>query len=207
MSPRRGLSAAATATILLAAGVALMVALSGQGGSSTPPAAVPASLPGELTGPAPWPRNEEKLRARLAALRLPALSREGSALHIHAHLDVFVLGRRVVVPAGIGIGGSFISPLHTHDATGVIHVESPTVRSFTLGEFLGVWGIRLRHGCLGGYCTGGGKTLRVYVDGRSVAGPPGRLVLEPQAEIVVAYGSLRQVPRPIPDRYAFPAGL
>jgi hypothetical protein len=34
------------------------------------------------------------------------------------------------------------SPLHTHDTSGIIHVESPTVRSFTLGEFVDLWGGR-----------------------------------------------------------------
>ena len=32
-----------------------------------------------------------------------------------------------------------MSPLHTHDSSGVIHVESNTVRYYTLGEFLDIW--------------------------------------------------------------------
>jgi hypothetical protein len=32
-----------------------------------------------------------------------------------------------------------MSPLHTHDSSGVIHVESNTDRYFTLGEFLDIW--------------------------------------------------------------------
>ena len=100
----------------------------------------PAGLPGELKGPAPWPANTAELRPRLTALGLPALAREGRALHIHQHLDVFVEGRRVTVPAGIGIdpAAGFIAPLHTHDATGVVHVESPSAKPFFLGQFFGV---------------------------------------------------------------------
>ncbi len=33
-----------------------------------------------------------------------------------------------------------MAPLHTHDTSGIIHVESNTVRPYTLGEFLNIWG-------------------------------------------------------------------
>ena len=89
-------------------------------------------------------------------------------------LDLFVHGRRVPVPAGIGIDArdGFISPIHTHDSSGIVHVESPDVRTFTLGEVFGVWGVRLTRRCLGGYCANGAARLRVYVDGRPFAGDP-----------------------------------
>lgn len=32
-----------------------------------------------------------------------------------------------------------MSPLHTHDSSGLIHVESNTVRNYFLGEFLDIW--------------------------------------------------------------------
>jgi hypothetical protein len=166
-------------------------------------------LPGLQTGAAPWSRNAGQLRARLARLGLPALAREGTALHIHQHLDVFVDGKRVIVPAGIGIGadGLFISPIHTHDSSGVIHVESPFVRKFTLGELFGVWGVRFTRRCLGGYCAGHGKSLRVYVNGRREQGDPRRIPLTAHEEIAVAFGAPAEQPRPIPSRYAFPLGL
>lgn len=163
----------------------------------------------ELTGRAPWPANNGNgLRARLAAIGLPALAAEGTVLHIHSHLDVFVGGTRVVVPAGIGIDpyGRFISPLHTHDTTGVIHVEAPTVQTFTLGQFFDVWGVRFGGGCLGGYCSARSRKLRVYADGRRVADPQ-RLPLAAHEEIVVAFGTRAELPHPMPARYAFPAGL
>jgi hypothetical protein len=63
--------------------------------------------------------------------------------HIHQHLDIYVDGRKVPVPALIGIDpAAGFAPLHVHDTSGVIHVESPTVRSYTLGEFFAVWGVR-----------------------------------------------------------------
>jgi hypothetical protein len=178
-------------------------------GSSSAPALPPSRLPGELAGPAPWPRNVSRLRARLEAVGLPALSVEGTALHTHQHLDVYVAGRHVTVPAGIGIDAAddFLSPLHTHDTSGIIHVESVDVRTFTLGQFFAVWGVRLTPRCLGGYCDAGARKLRVYVDGKLATSDPRRLRLEPHQEIVVAYGTASELPRPIPSSYSFPAGL
>ena len=185
--------------------VAVLAAAAVLGGAA---ALAAEALPGELTGPAPWPASNETLRGRLAALGLPALKREGTKLHFHAHLDLFVSGKRVVVPAGIGIDRNlrFVSQLHTHDRTGVIHIESNTVRKFTLAHFFGVWGVRFRQGCLGGHCSGGGKALRVYSNGRLVARPR-ELQLSRYQEIVVAFGTASELPRPIPARYTFRRGL
>ena len=194
-----------------AAAAAFIAAVVAGGGGSSPSAPVlpPAHLAGQLTGPAPWPRNVAALRARLTAIGLPALALEGTALHIHQHLDLYIDGRRVTVPANIGIEETqgFISPLHTHDESGVIHVESPDVRTFTLGQFFAVWGVRLTPRCLGGYCSAGAGVLRVFVDGRRLSGDPRLLPLAEHQEILVAYGTQAQLPRPIPARYTFTAGL
>jgi hypothetical protein len=93
-----------------------------------------------------------------------------------------VNGTKQVVPAEIGIITSpqvVFSPLHTHDTSGIVHVESPTVRSFTLGEFFDVWGVRFTPTCIGGYCTQGDRTLRVYVDGQLATGDPTTLERSP----------------------------
>jgi hypothetical protein len=72
--------------------------------------------------------------------------------HIHAHLAVYADGNPELLAAGIGIGaplsysGSFVtggscfSWLHTHDQSGIIHIESPVQRVFTLGDFFDIWG-------------------------------------------------------------------
>jgi hypothetical protein len=165
-----------------------------------------SALPGLLAGPAPWGPNVRALRARLADVGLPALAQEGSVLHIHQHVDLLVDGRRVTVPAGIGIDprGRYIAPIHTHDASGVIHVESPTVRRLTLGDLFDVWGLRLTARCLGGYCAGGGKTLRTYVGGRLQRGDPRRIPLTSHAEIAIVFGG--RTAR-VPSTYRFPPGL
>ncbi len=112
------------------------------------------------------------------------------------------------MPAGIGIDPAVgYAPLHTHDASGVIHVESPTARAYTLGDFFAVWGVRFTPSCLGGYCAGGGRQLRVYVDGRPYRGDPANLVLASHQELVVAYGTPAQLPSPVPSSYRFAPGL
>ena len=192
------------------AGSALVVVETSSGGSSAGPSSVPPDrLPGQLDGPAPWNENIDKLRQRLRAIGLPALGAEGTALHSHQHLDVYVNGRRVTVPAGIGIDqfDGFISPLHTHDTSGVMHVESPKVETFTLGQFFAVWGVRLTPRCLGGYCQKGTRAVRVYAGGRRISGDPRRLPLAAHQEIVVTYGTPGQVPKPVPSHYDFPLGL
>src|SRR5882672_619347 len=57
---------------------------------------------------------------------LPLFGNEQLAVHYHVHLDVLVDGQPITVPQGIGIDNTAqkISPLHTHDTTGVIHIES-----------------------------------------------------------------------------------
>jgi len=188
------LAAAAAAAAILAAG------------ASTNPTA----LPGLMTTKAPWPANNgAPLRARLKAAGIPALGAEGSRLHTHQHLDVVVNGSGYAVPAGIGIDprNRFISPLHTHDFSGILHLESPTVRKYRLGQFFDVWGLRFSSRCLGGYCTKGKKRVWVFVDGSRVLGNPRALALRQHDEIVIAYGTFASVPKPIPRAFPFPAGL
>ena len=89
----------------------------------------------------------------------PALPSNKMLLHNHANLTVTSNGISVPVPAHIGMvqvgkagdpllysdhsldnyGMEGMSPLHTHDATGTIHIESNNVRDYTLGEFLDIW--------------------------------------------------------------------
>lgn len=163
----------------------------------------PATLPGMRTGAAPWGPGIAGLRQRLVADGLPATS--GGALHIHAHLDVFVEGRRITVPANVGIDQQHgvLAPLHTHDDSGLVHVESPAVRQFTLGEFFDVWSVRLTSTCLGGYCTQGERALRVYVDGSPATGDVRNLLLFKHEEIAVTYGTPAQLPSPVPSSYGF----
>jgi hypothetical protein len=159
-------------------------------------------------GQPPWPADPPGLQQRLEAAGLQVLTMEGQVQHTHQHLDLYVDGAHVAVPAGIGIDTTarIISPIHTHDASGIVHVESPIVRDFTLGELFDVWGVRFDANCLGGTCAGDGRALSVFVNGQPISIDPRSIVLEAHKEIVVAIGTAAQLPSPIPSSYQFPAG-
>jgi hypothetical protein len=191
--------------IVLAGGAAAVIAATSSSG--------PTQLPGMLTGPAPWPSNTADLLDRLKAIGLPEM---GQAMtlkeHIHAHLDIYIDGKKIQVPPDIGIGSTYTSPLHTHDPattttsdSATIHIESPTQRTYTLGQFFDVWGVRLTSDCLGGYCTSGNKTLQAYVDGKP-APDPRAIPLREHEEIVLAYGAPSEVPTPVPSSFHFISG-
>lgn len=166
------------------------------------------SLPGIQTGEAPWPPELNELRERLKIVGLPALQEEGSALHIHQHLDIFIHGKSIPVPAAIGFNARerFISPIHTHDSNGVIHIESPTVQTFTLGQFFDIWGVRWNLNCIGAYCEDQQNTIKVFVNGEAVPGDPRLIALSDHPIIVITYGTSQELPNPIPSSYVFPPG-
>jgi hypothetical protein len=195
--------------------VVLIVVFATRGGGGNPePARINAAvslgdmtkLPGIQLGKPPWNRGGAKLSQRLAALGLSPAASEQLAFHIHQHLDVYANGNHVDVPPNIGfeIQGQSVTGLaflHTHDASGIIHVESPTEYDYTLGQFFGVWGVRLSRTCVGGLC--GSRPLKVWVNGVPFVGDPTQLVLTEHEEIALAYGA---PPAKIPSHYSFPAG-
>jgi hypothetical protein len=188
--------------LAVAAGIATGVLVANTGSKPT------GTLAGLQTGPQPWIAETQDLIDRLDAIGFQCLPQEGNVIHIHQHLDVFVDGQPVTVPQQIGIRSSpqCFSPIHTHTPDGTIHVESPTQRTFTLGEVFDVWGVRFSPRCLGGYCNQGDKALRVFVDGKRVTGNPRDLKLASHQEIVVAYGTEKELPEPIPSSFTFQQG-
>jgi len=167
-----------------------------------------ASLPGAQRSGPPWNSGAAKLQQRLKAIGLAPLPVEGNVVHIHQHLDIYVNGRHVTVPALIGIDpGHFFSPLHTHDTSGILHVESPTESAFSLGQFFAVWGVPLSARRIGTLATAGRAQLRSWVNGRPLGADPTRIVLAPHQEIVIAYGTAAQMPKKVPSSYTFPEGL
>jgi hypothetical protein len=205
-SERRGLwLLVAVAAVAVIAAIAAGVLLTRGGGKSTA-ANVPkqSDLAGLQIGPAPWNTGLDTLPDRLDAVGVHALTNEGQVLHIHQHLDIFVNGKHEPVPQGIGIyDGQFLTELHTHDATGIIHVESPVAKHFSLGQFFGVWGVRLNGDCVGGYCRQV-TPWTVYVNGRPYTGDPAELNLSEHQEIAFVIGT---PPKKIPSSYKYPPGV
>lgn len=166
-----------------------------------------ASLASLSTHKAPWAPEYSHLSNRLAAINMPLLSAEGTAQHIHAHLDIYIYGKHVQVPSQIGIppqGG--ITPLHTHDNSGIIHIESPNAKAiYNLGQFFDIWGVKLTNTSIGSYVDQGNIKLRAFSNGQRV-GNISTLPLTKHEEIVLLYGGPNQPPR-IPYSYNFPQGL
>jgi hypothetical protein len=139
---------------------------------------------------------------------------EQTLFHIHAHLTVFVNGAARQVPAGIGIpgaqgqntpNGTFIGSgtcfywLHTHAADGIIHIESPVQRTYTLGEFFNEWGQPLSAHQVG---PSSGKVTAIY-NGHVYVGNPANIPLTKHAQIQLEVGS----PLVGPEKITFPNGL
>ncbi len=147
--------------------------------------------------------------------------------HDHVHLDIRVNGRPITIPAGVGMaapgddgpcppsGANTVgdcasghvwfakvatAPIHTHSSAGLIHIESDRKGSFTLGQFFDEWGVRLTATCLGPYCTGSGKQLRVYVDGKRFSGSPRNVVLTNHQEVALVFGGASAF-RSVPSTY------
>jgi hypothetical protein len=197
---RRLLAAAATLLALL---LALGLAVRGSAGTTVAGAARNAPVLARVTG-----------RASGGMVDGIGSGGEQVAFHIHAHLAVFVNGRRRTIPYGIGVvlpldltetaDGPFVADgaafywLHTHDTSGVIHVESPVRRSYTLGEFFDLWGEPL------GTAQVGPDRGRVtaLVDGTRFGGDPRDIRLGRHTVIQLDVGAV--VPF---QRYSFPAGL
>lgn len=135
---------------------------------------------------------------------------EQVAYHIHAHLAIFDNGSQRVVPRGIGIPGpqqgqqGFVTSgkcfywLHTHDTSGVIHIESPTHTVYTLGQFFDIWGQPLSTSHVG-KATG---KVTVYVNGKQFTGNPRSITLAPHEVIQLDVGHV-VTPKP----FTFPQGL
>jgi hypothetical protein len=138
-------------------------------------------------------------------------SREMLKVHVHAHLALINKGQQIAIPYGIGIVKPFqvnngfvgmgkgIYWLHTHDATGIIHVESPDDRRYTLGNFFDIWGQPLTSREVAGLKG----VVRVFVDGKPYAGDPRGIVLGAHTQITLQVGT----PIVTPPVYAFPEGL
>jgi hypothetical protein len=201
----------------------LLAACSGAGGVSPRYSASPAPPPS--AGAAPWLLPSDPM-SLIRQAGLTPTTHEFFTYHVHAHLDVFVNGRRVQIPGGIGIDltdpgvhrgdtdgapsyGSIklcsrpcISPVHTHDVTGVLHIEAPTRTRFTLGQLFQERGVRLDGSCVGGYCKPGASVV-VFVDGKRHSGSPAAIALASHEEIALIIGS---PPSSIPSTYTFSPG-
>lgn len=205
-------------TLLLGGVIAVLA------GCSTAPGASPTlaaqatagsqatAMPRETATPL-WPAPANAMELTVEAGLVPETV-EHLEFHVHAHLDIFVDGKPVLVPAGIGINivdpgvtaftesdGSFsyggiqapcatpcISPLHTHWNVGIIHTESATSTPNTLGQLFIEWDVELSTTCVGEHCSPG-ETIAYYVNGAPYRGDPTAIELADRAVIVIVIGT------------------
>ena len=124
---------------------------------------------------------------------------EGTLFHIHAHLTIVVNGLPRQVPADIGVPGSCLYWLHTHAGDGIIHIESPVRRPFTLGQVFDIWGQPLGPDRIG---PAAGHVTALY-NGQVYQGNPRNLPLSPHAQIQLEIGT----PLVAQQTLTFPGGL
>jgi hypothetical protein len=123
--------------------------------------------------------------------------------HAHTHLAIYKDGVRLAIPQLVGVVGDDAAfnttcfyPLHTHDATGTLHIEPLNNDRMTLGQFFNIWGQPLTRTNVAGqlntpvviYVRDGGN-LRIY------QGDPAAVELKSYRSIVIQLGApLTQVP-------------
>ena len=119
---------------------------------------------------------------------IECLGSEQLKFHDHAHLSIFVDGAQRTVPAFIGIApdGSCLYWLHSHTPDGVIHMESPVQRSFTLGDYFDIWGQPLSSTQVGP----AKGTVTAFVDGKRFNGDPRTIKLAEHANIQLDVGKV-----------------
>jgi hypothetical protein len=220
---------AAVVVIAAVVGITLAVGGGGKATSAPPLHLASLSTLGTLkAAPAPGPSGPEQVPVPSAAALastatavtgqpmdgISCQSSEQTLFHIHAHLTVFVNGSARQIPAAIGIpgavaqstpAGSFVEQgtcfywLHTHAADGLIHIESPVHRSYTLGNFFDEWGQPLSTSRVG---PASGHVVAIY-NGQVFKGSPRDVPLTAHAQIQLEVGT----PLVAPEKVTFPAGL
>ena len=117
------------------------------------------------------------------SISVPCLNGNSPLLqHIHPNLKIMVAGEEEIIPSDIGLPGGVGATncehaLHTHDASGQIHVEAQDLRDYTLGQFFEVWGKAIMRP---------GYSLTMTVDGKP-SSELGNLVLKDGQQIVLTY--------------------
>jgi hypothetical protein len=191
--PRRRLSGEVLAGLL-----ALVVLVAGGVGVAVVQGGNPQNVRGAVTAP-PWGRPAtDQLETRAAAAGLENVWGQDLAMHVHAHLSITVDGQAVTVPGDIGHDSDekFAAEIHTHDTSGIVHVESPTRETFVLGQLFTEWDVALDGRGVGSLGHDDGLELHTFVGGSPYtsdpAGIPLRdferidLVLAPVGETVTA---------------------
>ena len=126
---------------------------------------------------------------------------EGAVLHIHQHVAIRDHGKAVAIPEDIGrpLLASCFYWIHTHTPDGIIHVESPNFRTFTVGNFFDVWGQPLSRRDVAGAKPKKNERVAVWVDGSPYAGDPRTIPLTQHLDVTIEVGPPYTKPAPFTD--------
>jgi hypothetical protein len=139
---------------------------------------------------------------------ITCLSEEGANLHIHTHLALYDNGKQIQIPKYIGFAQNSIAAptgclywIHTHDQTGIIHVESPEVSPpsggpYTLGMFFDIWGQAIDRNGVAGFSG----PVTAYVNGAPYDGDLRSIPLRSHQEVTLEVGQ----PTVPPPNYKWP---
>jgi hypothetical protein len=122
------------------------------------------------------------------AANVPCGPSEVFIRHEHAHLTIVIRGQLRPVPAFIGITATQICWLHTHDTSGIIHIEAGDNRTLTLADFFAAWRQPLSGTVLDGERAGNGEAIQATVNQQPYAGSPETIVLTEHQDIVLELG-------------------
>lgn len=110
--------------------------------------------------------------------------------HVHAHLTIIKDGQQLAIPSQVGIPGNCNYAIHTHNESGELHVENPTVQSFTLGQFFDIWGRPLSPTNVADFT---GQPIKFYIndngDLRQYTGNPAAIALASHRSITIQIGA------------------
>ena len=122
------------------------------------------------------------------ALNVPCGPSEVLTRHEHAHLTMVIRGQLRPVPANIGITATQICWLHTHDTSGIIHIEAGDNRAFTLGDFFAVWRQPLSQTVIDGERVASGESVQTTVNQQPYTASPETIVLKDHQDIILELG-------------------
>lgn len=132
-------------------------------------------------------------------------TQEYATLHVHSHVALFNNGKQIQIPQYIGFApsltGGCLYWIHTHDGSGIIHLEAPDIAPkqggrYTLGMVFDIWGQPLQRNNVAGF-TG---PVTAYVNGSKYDGDLSAIPLGAHQQIVLEIGT----PTVPPPNYAFP---
>ena len=109
-----------------------------------------------------------------------------ASLHIHPGLEIIINGEKQEIPANIGVSPNCMRPVHTHDQTGIIHIEWKTKRDFLLSDYFRVWGKTFNQNQIFDYQADENHEIVVTVNGQR-SEEYERLIMRDHDQIVIIY--------------------